>query len=83
MTEQEVRRYLRKISEQNSQTAFREFYDMTYDRTGDCARRVSQTLGTPQTAVGYRQHRRLLFHPCQKCLIELHRKGRATLCIVQ
>lgn len=32
MTEQEVRRYLRKISEQNSQTAFREFYDMTYDR---------------------------------------------------
>lgn len=32
MTEQEVRRYLRKMSEQNSQTAFRDFYNMTYDR---------------------------------------------------
>ena len=32
MTEQEVRRYLRKMSEQDSQPAFREFYDMTYDR---------------------------------------------------
>lgn len=32
MTEQEVRRYLRKMGEQDSQTAFREFYDMTYDR---------------------------------------------------
>lgn len=32
MTEQEVRRYLRKMSEQDSQTAFRDFYDMTYDR---------------------------------------------------
>ena len=32
MTEQEVRRYLRKMSEQDSQSAFREFYDMTYDR---------------------------------------------------
>lgn len=32
MTEQEVRRYLRKMSEQDSQTAFRGFYDMTYDR---------------------------------------------------
>ena len=32
MTEQEVRRYLRKMSEQDSQTAFRDFYNMTYDR---------------------------------------------------
>lgn len=32
MTEQEVRKYLRKVSEQNSQTAFHAFYDMTYDR---------------------------------------------------
>ena len=32
MTEQEVRRHLRKMSEQDSQSAFREFYDMTYDR---------------------------------------------------
>lgn len=32
MTEQEVRRYLRKMCEQDSQTAFRDFYDMTYDR---------------------------------------------------
>lgn len=32
MTEQEVRRYLRKMSEHDSQTAFRAFYDMTYDR---------------------------------------------------
>lgn len=32
MTEQEVRRYLRKMSEQSSQSAFRAFYDLTYDR---------------------------------------------------
>lgn len=32
MTEQEVRRYLRKMCEQDSQSAFRDFYDMTYDR---------------------------------------------------
>ena len=32
MTEQEVRKYLRKMSEQNSQEAFKGFYDLTYDR---------------------------------------------------
>lgn len=32
MTEQEVRRYLRKMGEQDSQAAFRDFYDLTYDR---------------------------------------------------
>ena len=32
MTEQEVRRYLRKMGEQDSRTASRWFYDMTYDR---------------------------------------------------
>ncbi len=32
MTEQEVRRYLRKMSEQDSQSAFRDFYELTYDR---------------------------------------------------
>ncbi|ERI88364.1 RNA polymerase sigma-70 factor [Bacteroides pyogenes F0041] len=32
MTEQEVRKLLRRMKEQDSQTAFRQFYDMTYDR---------------------------------------------------
>lgn len=32
MTESEVRKLLRKMKEQNSQTAFRNFYNMTYDR---------------------------------------------------
>lgn len=32
MTESEVRKLLRQIKEQNSQSAFREFYNMTYDR---------------------------------------------------
>lgn len=32
MTEQEIRKHLRRMSEQNSQTAFRDFYDLTYDR---------------------------------------------------
>lgn len=32
MTEQEVRRYLRQMKEEDSQRAFREFYDLTYDR---------------------------------------------------
>lgn len=32
MTESEVRKLLRKMKEQDSQTAFRNFYNMTYDR---------------------------------------------------
>lgn len=32
MTESEVRKLLRQIKEQDSQTAFRDFYNMTYDR---------------------------------------------------
>lgn len=32
MTESEVRRLLRQIKEDSSQTAFRKFYDLTYDR---------------------------------------------------
>lgn len=32
MTEQEVRRYLRQMKDENSQRAFRGFYDLTYDR---------------------------------------------------
>ena len=32
MTESEVRRLLRQMKEWDSQTAFRQFYDMTYDR---------------------------------------------------
>lgn len=32
MTESEVRKLLRLMKEQNSQTAFHSFYDMTYDR---------------------------------------------------
>lgn len=32
MTESEVRKLLRRIKELNSQTAFREFYNLTYDR---------------------------------------------------
>ena len=32
MTESEVRKLLRQMKEQVSQTAFRDFYDMTYDR---------------------------------------------------
>lgn len=32
MTESEVRKLLRRIKEQDSQAAFRRFYDMTYDR---------------------------------------------------
>ena len=32
MTESEVRKLLRQMKEQDSQTAFRDFYDMTYDR---------------------------------------------------
>ena len=33
MTESEVRKLLRQMKEQDSQTAFRDFYDMTYDRS--------------------------------------------------
>ena len=32
MTESEVRKLLRRMKELDSQTAFRAFYDMTYDR---------------------------------------------------
>ncbi|MDO4163513.1 MAG: RNA polymerase sigma-70 factor [Bacteroides sp.] len=32
MTEQEVRRYLRQMKDEDSQQAFRAFYDLTYDR---------------------------------------------------
>lgn len=32
MTESEVRKLLRRMKELDSQTAFRQFYDMTYDR---------------------------------------------------
>lgn len=32
MTEQEVRRYLRQMKNEDSQQAFRSFYDLTYDR---------------------------------------------------
>ncbi|MCI7070981.1 MAG: RNA polymerase sigma-70 factor [Bacteroides pyogenes] len=32
MTEPEIRKLLRQMKEQDSQTAFRRFYDMTYDR---------------------------------------------------
>lgn len=32
MTESEVRKLLRQMKEWNSQTAFRKFYDLTYDR---------------------------------------------------
>lgn len=32
MTESEVRKLLRQMKEQDSQTAFRDFYNMTYDR---------------------------------------------------
>lgn len=32
MTEQEVRRYLRQMKDEDSQQAFREFYNLTYDR---------------------------------------------------
>ena len=32
MTESEVRKLLRQIKEQNSQSAFRDFYNITYDR---------------------------------------------------
>ena len=32
MTEQEVRRYLRQMKEEDSQVAFKRFYDLCYDR---------------------------------------------------
>lgn len=32
MTEQEVRRYLRQMKEEDSERAFKSFYDLTYDR---------------------------------------------------
>lgn len=32
MTEQEVRRYLRQMKDEDSQQGFRNFYDLTYDR---------------------------------------------------
>lgn len=32
MTEQEVRRYLRQMKEEDSERAFKGFYDLTYDR---------------------------------------------------
>lgn len=32
MTEQEIRRYLRQMKDEDSQRAFRSFYDLTYDR---------------------------------------------------
>lgn len=32
MTEQEIRKYLRQIEEENSQTALRSFYNLCFDR---------------------------------------------------
>lgn len=32
MTEQEIRKYLRRIEEENSQTALRSFYNLCFDR---------------------------------------------------
>ena len=61
MTESEVRKLLRQMKELDSQTAFRDFYNMTYDRlfriayyyvkqegmvAGNRSRRISETMET-------------------------------------
>ena len=92
MTEQEVRRYLRKMSEQDSQTAFRDFYDMTYDRLFRIAFYYTHHEEWSQEIVldvfmrlwehrkqlirNY-QYRRLLFHTRKECLSQLYRKRGA------
>ena len=61
MTESEVRKLLRQMKEWDSQTAFRKFYDLTYDRlfriayyktggmvTGNRTRYFPKTLGATQ-----------------------------------
>lgn len=71
MTESEVRKLLRRMKELDSQTAFRAFYDMTYDRlyriayylcktrrmvAGNRTRCVPETLGTAQLASRSQKH---------------------------
>ena len=83
MTESEVRKLLRQMKEQDSQTAFRDFYDMTYDRLFRIAyyyvkqEEWSQeiVLETTGHTARCKKHRGLLFHSSQKRFTQLSGEG--------
>ncbi|MBQ9884483.1 MAG: RNA polymerase sigma-70 factor [Bacteroidaceae bacterium] len=51
MTEQDIRRFLREMSEDSSEQAFRSFYDLTYDRLFRIAYYFVQNHDLAQEAV--------------------------------
>ena len=84
MTEQEIRKYLRRIEEENSQTALRSFYNLCFDRFFRIAYYYLHTEEWAQEVVldvflKIWERRESLHHIAnyhdKKCLSELSRKG--------
>ena len=85
MTEQEIRKYLRRIEEENSQTALRSFYNLCFDRFFRIAYYYLHTEEWAQEVVldvflkiwerRDSQFGRLFLYHDKKCLSELSRKG--------
>lgn len=85
MTEQEVRRYLRQMKEEDSERAFHSFYNLCYDRlfriacyfvkheewAQEIVLDVFMKLWEQRAVAGSEQHRGLLLYPYQKCLPQL------------
>ena len=90
MTEQEVRRYLRQMKEEDSERAFHSFYNLCYDRLfriacyfvkhEEWAKIVLDVFMKlwEQRPVGSEQHRGLLLYPYQKRLPQLPGKREPT-----
>lgn len=93
MTEQEVRRYLRQMKEEDSERAFHSFYNLCYDRLfriacyfvkhEEWAQEIvldvfMKALGTTRPVAGSEQHRGLLLYPYQKRLPQLPGKREPT-----
>lgn len=92
MTEQEIRKYLRRIEEENSQTALRSFYNLCFDRffriayyylhteewgTGGCPRCIPENMGTSRVFAPYSQFGRLfLCHDKNASLNYLEKEQR-------
>ena len=80
MTESEVRKLLRQMKELDSQTAFRDFYNMTYDRLFRIAyyyvkqEEWSQEIVLDVFLKLWKQRSNLLFHSRQKCFAQLSGK---------
>lgn len=93
MTEQEVRRYLRQMKEEDSERAFHSFYNLCYDRLFRIACYFVKHEEWAQEIVldvfmklweqrarlpGSEQHRGLLLYPYQKRLPQLPGKREPT-----